>query len=287
MLEPHALPVLVPDRRPADHPTGRLSNLAPRLGHGHDLQQVAVRVLEVEAAPASTGVDLAVRVAVWPAAVWDAFGLHPGKDRVELRVADMEGVVMALARPGVEPGPTPWLGLVGEVKGQAVVDLHLREVALAGLDCQAEDLGEEPGGGDLVLCWHNRVIQPNRHCPPPDSLVVSVFSSQLGSAPRMHPTRRHWDDWRPRWIHQPREGSRRRFRGAAREDPPQGRSRRSRRAREQELQDKVATPASPATSRPGDARTSREVPQHALGPRDTFSGKRAKNFACDAPLALS
>src|SRR5437667_3056694 len=96
MLEPHALPVLVPDRRPADHPTGRLSHLAPRLGHGHDLQQVAVRVLEVEAAPASTGVDLAVRVAVWPAAVWDAFGLRPSKDRVELGVADMEGVVMAL-----------------------------------------------------------------------------------------------------------------------------------------------------------------------------------------------
>ena len=42
---------------------------APRLGHGHDFQQVAVRLLEVEATPASAGVDLAVGGAVWPAAV--------------------------------------------------------------------------------------------------------------------------------------------------------------------------------------------------------------------------
>jgi len=42
--------------------------LAPRLGHCHDLQQVAVRVLEVETAPAPAGVDLAVGVAVWATA---------------------------------------------------------------------------------------------------------------------------------------------------------------------------------------------------------------------------
>src|SRR5438093_12756721 len=111
MLEPHALPVLVPDRRPADHPTGRLSHLAPRLGHCHDLQQVAVRVLEVEAAPASAGVDLAVRVAVWPAAVGNSLGPHPAEDRVELRFADMDGVGM----------PTPRLRLVADVQCPALL----------------------------------------------------------------------------------------------------------------------------------------------------------------------
>src|SRR2546427_3249226 len=79
--------------------------LAPRLGHCHDLQQVAVRVLEVETVPAPAGVDLAVGVAVWATAVGDPLGRHPGEDRLELRLADMERVVMALARPGVEPGP--------------------------------------------------------------------------------------------------------------------------------------------------------------------------------------
>src|SRR5207245_7617866 len=81
----------------------------------------------------------------------------------------MEGVVMALTRPRVQTRPSPRFWLVGEVKGQALVDVHLREVALAWLDCQAEDLGEEPGGGYLVFRWHDGVVQANRHCPPPDA----------------------------------------------------------------------------------------------------------------------
>src|SRR3989442_1319325 len=147
--------------------------LAPRLGHCHDLQQVAVRVLEVETAPAPAGVDLAVGVAVWATAVGDPLGRHPGEDRLELRLADMERVVMALARPGVEARPAPQFWLVRKVKGQALVHLHLREVARARLDRQAEDLGEELGGGDLVFRWHDGMVQANRHCPPPDPVDPS------------------------------------------------------------------------------------------------------------------
>src|SRR2546422_749595 len=147
--------------------------LAPRLGHCHDLQQVAVRVLEVETAPAPAGVDLAVGVAVWATAVGDPLGRHPGEDRLELRLADMERVVMALARPGVEARPAPQFWLVRKIKGQALVHLHLREVARARLDRQAEDLGEELGGGDLVFRWHDGMVQANRHCPPPDPVDPS------------------------------------------------------------------------------------------------------------------
>jgi hypothetical protein len=43
--------------------------LAPRLRDGHDFQQVTIRVLEVEASPASTAVELAVGVVEWPATV--------------------------------------------------------------------------------------------------------------------------------------------------------------------------------------------------------------------------
>jgi hypothetical protein len=43
--------------------------LAPRLRDGHDFQQVAIRVLEVEAPPASTAVALAVGMGGWLAAV--------------------------------------------------------------------------------------------------------------------------------------------------------------------------------------------------------------------------
>src|SRR4249920_3122049 len=101
---------------------------------------MAVRVLEVEATPAPAGVDLAVGVVEWPAAVGKPLGLHPAEDRLELRLADMEGVVMTLAGPGVETRPAPCFGLIGEVKGQALIDLHLREVALSRLDLQAKDL---------------------------------------------------------------------------------------------------------------------------------------------------
>src|SRR2546422_64912 len=63
--------------------------------------------------------------------------------------------------------------LVRKIKGQALVHLHLREVARARLDRQAEDLGEELGGGDLVFRWHDGMVQANRHCPPPDPVDPS------------------------------------------------------------------------------------------------------------------
>ncbi len=80
---------------------------------------MAVGVLEVEATPAAAVVDLTVVMVVWPAAVGEPLGLYPAKDRLEVRFADMKGVVM-----------TPGFRLVGEVKGQALVYLHLGEVAL-------------------------------------------------------------------------------------------------------------------------------------------------------------
>src|SRR5262245_45681204 len=124
---------------------------------------MAVRVLEVEAAPAPAGVDLAVGVVVWPTAIGEPLSLHPAEDRVEFRLADMESVVMAPARPGVESRPAPRFWFVGEVQGQTLVHLHLGEVTWARLDRQAEDVGEELGRGDLVCRRHNRVVQTNRH----------------------------------------------------------------------------------------------------------------------------
>src|SRR5262245_36259432 len=106
---------------------------------------MAVRILEVEATPAPTGVTLPVGVVVRPAAVRDSLGLHPGEDPIELNVADVEGVVMTVPRPGVEARPSPWFRLVREVEGQALVDLHLREVTIPLFHCQAEDLGEKLG----------------------------------------------------------------------------------------------------------------------------------------------
>src|SRR5439155_18275633 len=125
------------------------SRLASCLGHGHDLEQVAVGVLEVQAAPAPARVDQAVGVVVRLTSVRDAPGLHAAEDRLELCLADVERVVMAPARAGVEARPAPGLRLVGEIQRQALVDSYLGEVAR--LDRQTEELGEERRRGHLVF----------------------------------------------------------------------------------------------------------------------------------------
>src|SRR5262249_56495826 len=46
----------------------------PRLGHGHDFQHMTIGVVEVEAAPAPAGIELAVGAAVEPPAVGEPPG---------------------------------------------------------------------------------------------------------------------------------------------------------------------------------------------------------------------
>src|SRR5436190_11684889 len=62
------------------------------LRHGHQLEQVAVRRPEVDAAPTAPLIELAVVRAPRRAAVDEADLLHPAKDGVELRVGDVEGI---------------------------------------------------------------------------------------------------------------------------------------------------------------------------------------------------
>src|SRR5262245_66276218 len=100
---------------------------------GHDLQQVTVDVLEAEGtAAAACAVDLHVLVVEGAAAVGDARRLHPCVDAVELRLADVEGVVNAL-----HDGPQ-----LVEVHGQGVVDLALGAATLTLLDLESEAVAE-------------------------------------------------------------------------------------------------------------------------------------------------
>src|SRR5262249_815074 len=124
-------------RAPVRHQGPRLASRARRLGHGHDLEQVAVGILEVESAAPAAAVDLPVGVVVGLAPVGDALGLDPAEDRVELGLPDVESVVQAPADP---PAHAPVLRPVGKVHGQALVDLYLSEVAAAGRDRKSKDL---------------------------------------------------------------------------------------------------------------------------------------------------
>src|SRR5262245_35105388 len=106
---------------------------ASRLWHRHDLQQMAVWILEVKAPSTAAGVELPVRVVVRATAVRDPVGLHAAEDPFQLLVAHVKGVVMAVARPGVEARTAPPFLLVGKVEGQVLVHLHLREISVSRL----------------------------------------------------------------------------------------------------------------------------------------------------------
>src|SRR5262245_62817734 len=113
-------------------PGGRRRPRCQGLG-GHDLQQVTVDVLEVEGtAAAACAVDLHVLVVEGAAAVGDARRLHPCVDAVELRIADVEGIVNAL-HDGSQ---------LVEVHGQGVVDLDLGAATLTLLDLESEAVAE-------------------------------------------------------------------------------------------------------------------------------------------------
>src|SRR5438093_4271389 len=78
-----------------------------RLGHCHHFQQVAVRILEIEATPATPGVDFAIGMVKWPATVGEPFGLHTPEDRIKLRIVNVKSIVMTLASPGIEAWAAP------------------------------------------------------------------------------------------------------------------------------------------------------------------------------------
>src|SRR5919201_6920896 len=92
---PPQFTALIPDSR------GELDCLAVcspanSLRHGHQLENVAIGIREVDAAPAVPVVELCVIERPRGAAEREPGGLHPLQDRVEFRVADVKRIMMAL-----------------------------------------------------------------------------------------------------------------------------------------------------------------------------------------------
>src|SRR6267142_830237 len=138
---------------------------------------MTVGILEVEATAAPAGVDLAVCVAVRLAPVGECLGLHPAEDGLELLVADVKREVETQTVPRRNGGLAPRVRIVGEVEG--------------------EDLGKEAGRGRLVLGGHDRVIQSNRHDPPPriwpsDVCLLAGDSTAPGPRESNAPPLRDW-----------------------------------------------------------------------------------------------
>src|SRR5205823_14820441 len=131
-------------------------SLTACLGHRHHFQQVSIRIFEVKSAAATPVVDTAVVVAVRAAAVGDAFGFDPSKDGIEVGVAEMEGVVVALASARIVAAVAPAFGAVAESQREAVIHLHAGEESAA--DFQSENFGEKPGGSKCIFSRYDRVV---------------------------------------------------------------------------------------------------------------------------------
>src|SRR5262249_7327438 len=99
------------------------------LRHGHELEHVTIRVLEIDAAAASPVVELAIGDAPGCAAIGETGTLHASQNGVKLSIADVKGIVVALDR----------IHSV-EQQRQLIVDANRRKVAVivGGLIGQAK-----------------------------------------------------------------------------------------------------------------------------------------------------
>src|SRR5438105_7704284 len=111
------------------------------------LEDVAVRVADIETAPAAPTIDLHVIERARSAAIGEALGAHALEDRVELGLIDLERVMVALE-----------LRIIVEVQGQRVVDSQRSEVRERTLVAQTKDPGEEPRRCLLVARRHDRMV---------------------------------------------------------------------------------------------------------------------------------
>ena len=109
---------------------------------------MAVGIFEIDAAAAVPSIGLHVVLRVWTAAVGDSGLLDATEDRVELRVADMESVVMHLKTIPVV-----------EIQGECFVDSDGRKMAHRAVVFQAEHVGEKLCRRLFVMRRHDRVIQ--------------------------------------------------------------------------------------------------------------------------------
>jgi hypothetical protein len=111
---------------------------------------VAVRVFEIDTAATVPVIELTVIEASRSAAVCEPSLLDAFEDGVELGIADMEGVVVTAER-----------GVIIEQERQAVIHPNRREMAVARIERQAKDVGEEPGCGHFVTCRRTTGIGAN------------------------------------------------------------------------------------------------------------------------------
>src|SRR5260370_37704465 len=106
-------------------------------------------------------IDLHVLSGTRPAAVGEALTADPVEDPVELRFADLEGIVVPL-----EAGP------IVEIDRQGLVDPHRSEMRDGALVFEAKNPGKEPRRLFLVAGRDDRVVEDDGQ----ERLLSTVFN---------------------------------------------------------------------------------------------------------------
>jgi hypothetical protein len=129
---------------------------------------VAVGIFEIDAAAAVPSIGLHVILREWTAAVGDSGLLDSTEDRIELRIADVESVVMHL-----EAIP------VVEVEGECFVNSDGRKMTHRAFVLQTEQVGEKLCRRLLVMRRHDRVVQRDCRNSPPSGIAQLMVGCRL------------------------------------------------------------------------------------------------------------
>ena len=137
----------------------RLNGIQNGLG-GQHLEQVTIRVTEVEPTAAIAAIDLHILRGARTAAIGEALPTDPVEDPVKLCFADLEGVVVPL-----EAVP------IVKVDRQGLVDPHWSEMRDRTLVFEAKYPSEEPCRLFLVTGRDDRVVEDDGQ----ERLLLTVF----------------------------------------------------------------------------------------------------------------
>src|SRR5438874_957488 len=109
---------------------------------------VPVAVGPVKIAPAQPCVELPVLGAHRGAAIGDAGGTYTCENAVELHIADMEALVVAVE-----------LLTLGKIQGQGLTDIHWRKVTAFRFPRRAEDIGQLLCRGNGIVRWNDQMVE--------------------------------------------------------------------------------------------------------------------------------
>jgi hypothetical protein len=122
----------------------------------HQLNDVTIAILEVEAPAAVPIVGLSVVDRPGALPKGNPISLHPLQDCVELRVVDVKCVILALE----------CVHVVVKKQCQGCVHAHWCEVTAYTLEAQTKKLREQASGGLLIARRNDCVVEGNCHWLP-------------------------------------------------------------------------------------------------------------------------